>query len=404
MSRLLFLDGWRRVLADALIIAVIAVGAIDARGAKGAGLIAIGAIVGVTLTLRVHLPRGGSIPMGHAVVIAAAFQFDSAPFAAMCIVALAVGRGLDAMFDRRDWSDRRVVATVVGMVAAGLVAAAVHPHLPARSSDGWAQAALLSLLAIGLAHVAVDVAFEHRSYGWSLRGAAPVYVSLVCSAALIGMAHGWLLVFAALPLAITWYSFERYSAARRAYEQTIQALGIVPELAGHVGIGHGERTASYARALADQLELPTDAREHVVMAARLHHVGHVAVPDCTDTKPAIEDAVVASASGRILRDSGFLPEIADLVESLGAPDERDVVVATLRVASAFDDLVGEDDARAWGALAILQSRSEGPAWQTTVGALGTLLDRGDEVVTSAIAEGAPLTAAAAAAASGVLDR
>lgn len=368
-------------------------------------LVALGAVVGVTLTLRIQLPMGGSIPMGHAVVIAMAFHLDAGPYAAACAIALATGRWLSAEVRREQWSGRQVATSVAGMVAAGLAAAAFHPHLPARDGDGWAQAALLTLLAIGLAHVAVDVVLERRRSRWSWRGAMPVYVSLLSSAALLGMASDWLLVFAALPLVITWYSFERYSAARRTYEQTIQALGIVPELAGHVGIGHSERTAAYAGMLADVLELPLDAREHVVMAARLHHVGHVAVPDCKDTKPAIEDAVVASASGRILRDSGFLPEIADLVESLGAPDERDVVVATLRLASSFDDLVGEDEERARGALAILQSRDEGPAWETVVDGLRDLLERDAEFVRGAIAQGAPLTAAAAAAAaSGALDR
>jgi hypothetical protein len=224
-----------------------------------------------------------------------------------------------------------------------------------------------------------------------------VYAALISSAALIAMATGWLLVFAALPLMITWYSFERYAAARRTYEQTIQALGIVPELAGHVAIGHGERTAAYVRTLAVALDLAPDKREHVIVAARLHHVGHVAVPDCEETRPAIEDSLVAAASARILRLSGFLPEIADLVEALAAPDADDAILAILRVASAFDDLVGEAPDRARGALAILDGRAEGRAWSRVVDTLRSLVETDAAFVESAIAEGAPLTAAAAAA-------
>lgn len=363
-----------------------------------AGLLALGVLVGVTLTLRMQLPRGGSIPMGHAVVIAIAFQLSSAPYALVCAVALADAMAITFALRRGDWTGRRVGAAVLGMVAAGLVAAAVHPHVPDRSADGWAQAAFVAVLAIGLAHVAVDIVVEHRSFAVSWGTATQVYAALVCSAALLAMAQGWLLVFAALPLLITWYSFERYSAARRTYEQTIQALGIVPELAGHVSIGHGERSAAYARALADALAVDPGRRDVLVAAARLHHVGHVAVPDCEDTKPVIEDALVASASARILRDSGFLPEIADLVDSLAAPDPDDELVAVLRVVSAFDDLVGEDAERGRGALAILQGRNEGTAWASVVGVLRSLVDGDDEFVARAIAEGAPLTAAAAAAA------
>ena len=360
-------------------------------------LVALGVLVGVTLTLRIQLPRGGSIPMGHAVVIAVAFQLSSAPFVLVCASALATALVVSRVRRREEWPGRDAVVAVLGMAAAGLVAVAVHRHLPARGSDGWAQASLVGVMAIGSAHVAVDLVLGRRSDAWSWRAAAPVYAALISSAALIAMATGWLLVFAALPLMITWYSFERYAAARRTYEQTIQALGIVPELAGHVAIGHGERTAAYARALAVVLELPPERREHVVVAARLHHVGHVAVPDCEDTRPSIEDSLVATASAKILRVSGFLPEIADLVESLAAPDAGDAMVAILRVASAFDDLVGEDPDRARGALAILDARAEGRAWSYAVDTLRSLVEAETSFVESAIAEGAPLTAAAAAA-------
>jgi hypothetical protein len=360
-------------------------------------LVALGALVGVTLTLRIQLPRGGSIPMGHAVVIAVAFQLSSAPYVLVCTSALASALVVSGARRRDEWSGRDAAVAVLGMAAAGAAAVAVHRRLPVRGSDGWAQAALVGVMAIGFAHVAVDLALGRRSAAWSWRAAAPVYAALISSAALIAMAEGWLLVFAALPLMITWYSFERYAAARRTYEQTIQALGIVPELAGHVAIGHGERTAAYVRSLAVAVDVAPDRREHVVVAARLHHVGHVAVPDCEETRPGIEDGLVATASARILRVSGFLPEIADLVEALAAPRADDELVALLRVASAFDDLVGEDRDRARGAVAILDARGEGPAWSCVVDALRSLVEADDGFVDSAIAEGAPLTAAAAAA-------
>jgi hypothetical protein len=360
-------------------------------------LVALGVLVGVTLTLRIQLPRGGSIPMGHAVVIAVAFQLSSAPFVLVCASALVTALVVSAARGRDEWPGRDAAVAVLGMTAAGLAAVAVHRHLPVRGADGWAQASLLGVMAIGSAHVAVDLALGRRSAAWSWRAAAPVYAALISSAALIAMATGWLLVFAALPLMITWYSFERYAAARRTYEQTIQALGIVPELAGHVAIGHGERTAAYARALAVALDLAPEQREHVVVAARLHHVGHVAVPDCEETRPAIEDSLVATARARILRVSGFLPEIADLVEAVAAPRVDDAVVALQRVASALVDLVGEDAERALGALAILDARAEGPAWSDVVDTLRSLVEACDGIVESAIAEGAPLTAAAAAA-------
>src|SRR2546426_2804021 len=125
----------------------------------------------------------------------------------------------------------------------------------------------------------------------------------------------WMAGMAAMPLLITRFSFERYAAARRTYHQTIQALGVVPEVAGLAVPGHGERTAVYAGAMADELGLGATDRERVVTAARLHHIGYICVDDPEDPDGAcLPSAEIAKVGASILRETIFLRDVARVVE------------------------------------------------------------------------------------------
>lgn len=388
--------------ALAVALVVVAAGFLGAsRGWGGLAVVGAGVLMGIALAVDVQLPQGGTVPMGHAIVIAAAFKFQPRWFAVAGVICLTV-LGLVLEPARRRGPSNRLTGAAAAVGAAAAAAFVLHPLVPHPSDPAWGRWSLLVILGMGCVYLAVDFlvassSADRRATIW--RHAAPVYVSLLCSAAVLGMASGWMQLFAVLPLLMTQYSFQRYSAARRTYEQTIQALGIVPELAGHVGLGHGERSSAYAAAIASAMELPAATRDHVQIAAKLHHIGHVSVPDCEGSHPDVEDAMVAMSSARILRESGFLAEIADLVEGLRRPDglEDDLATAALRLATMFDDLVGEDATRAGGALAILTGRAAGDAAIAAATALRSRMEEDSSLVPSAIAAGEPLTAAAAAA-------
>src|SRR5205807_9326602 len=145
-----------------------------------------------------------------------------------------------------------------------------------------------------------------------LRLAAPVYLSLLCAAALLAVAYRrdgvWMALVAVIPLVLTRFAFERYAAAKAAYQQTIKALSIVPEVAGVTPMGHGERSAVYAVALARQLGLAGDALERIVTAARLHHIGYVTLDDPKEAI-TLEDRIrLAKQGGNILRETEFLAD------------------------------------------------------------------------------------------------
>src|SRR5437764_11837801 len=139
----------------------------------------------------------------------------------------------------------------------------------------------------------------------SLRRAVPVYLSLVCAAGLTAVAYRdggelWSLV-ALLPLVLTKFAFDRYAAAEQAYQQTIKALSIVPEVAGVTPLGHGERSAAYAVALARRLGLSDDATRRVATAARLHHIGYVTLDDPRDAVETRDRQHLSRLGGGILR-------------------------------------------------------------------------------------------------------
>jgi hypothetical protein len=257
----------------------------------------------------------------------------------------------------------------------------------------------------GTRRLHTDVRVGPVAAGWL------VYVALLCGAALLAIAYDqgpWTAVVAASPLLLTRFSFQRYSLARRTYDQTIQALAIVPELAGHASIGHGERTGAYAELIADEMRLDGTAARRLTIASRLHHIGHLSLPDMdADGVGAPNFAEVSWLGGGILRETKFLAEVAELLEAgaladLGQRPARHLAIETavLQVASDFDDYVGDDPARVDDALALVAGHHTDPDAAAAIAALGRVVAARPDTVAAAIRRGERLTSAAASAASG----
>ena len=384
----------RRALLSMAVALTAAVVFVSADGWSGLGHVALGAVVAVFLLLDVELPGGGSVPLGHAFLMALAYAMPADEFGLVAGLALVLCLPVLAHRQGPERAAGRLLGFLLAAGAAGAVGAVIRWGLPAGTDPYAPRTALLGLLAGGVAYLVVDTLAGRRPVIWQLD------VSLLCAAALLGMAYRegwWMLVFATLPLLMTRFSFQRYSVARRTYQQTIQALAIVPELAGHAPLGHGERTAAYAGALAAELGVTGADRDRIVIAARLHHIGHISVPECA-ADGSVEENPVGRAGADMLRETGFLAEVADLVQTVGRPAEPGdgVHAAIVRVATAFDELVLERPERVPGALALVASQQRDAVSQEAVEALRRLVaDTG--VVDAAIADGAPLTQAAAAA-------
>lgn len=298
-----------------------------------AGLAAVALVVAAGLLLEVDLPWGGQVPLGYAILIAVAVLVSPPATAAVAAVALVAAgavrrRGLD------------VVVTAGGSVAAALAELAFEAGVDTEATD---VGILLEVVVVGAAFLAVDLVAGRRR----LDQVAPLYITLLCAAALLAVAYeqrAALALVAAVPLLVTKYSFGRFSQARETYAQTTRALSLLPEVAGLTPLGHGERTAVYATALAEELGFDPPAVDRIATAARLHHIGHISLHEPEERHGPVDGAELGRVSAELLRETGFLAGVADLVEQVqdGRIGATTLEGAVIRVCSTLDDLAEVD--------------------------------------------------------------
>jgi hypothetical protein len=409
--------GWepleRRVLGEGVVSGVLIVAILATLGGfNGVELAALTAVTAVSLLLDVHLPQGGSVPLGYAVLIALAYLLPGGDY--MLVVLFSVLLALPVLNHRL--GELGTATTGLRWLLAAL-SAGVTAHLVAGLGLGGDHNTKILVCVVlgGVSFLTADlltarfasVPGEERV---SAGSAWPVYVTLLSAAALLALAdrfeHGgstgspWLSAIAFCPLLITRFSFERYAQASSTYRQTIQALSIVPEVAGMSRPGHGERTAVYAASLADELGVVGEDRERVITAARLHRIGFICLDDEEEEAPeSVDPRRVARVGAEMLRQTRFLRPVADLVEEveLHSPDGGTVGAAIVRIASRFDDHVVEEPVRMTGALEIISATTTDPVGRQVVSGLKRLLALRPGLVDDAILAGSPVTEAAASA-------
>lgn len=358
-----------------------------------AALAAIALVVAAGLLLEVDLPWGGQVPLGYAILIAVAVLVSPPATAAVAGVALiAAGavrrRGLD------------VVVTAGGSVAAALAELVFEAGVDTEATD---VGVLLEVVVVGAAFLAVDLIAGRRR----LHQVAPLYITLLCAAALLAVAYeqrAALALVAAVPLLVTKYSFGRFSQARETYAQTTRALSLLPEVAGLTPLGHGERTAVYATALAEELGFDPPAVDRIATAARLHHIGHISLHEPEERHGPVDGAELGRVSAELLRETGFLAGVADLVEQVqdGRVGATTLEGAVIRVCSTLDDLAEFDLRDDPFALALVHHRAG--VERTAAIALLRLHDRRPELLEEGRSASRILAQVASAAGSAGHDR
>jgi hypothetical protein len=352
-----------------------------------AALICVAVLVAGGLALEVDLPWEGEISLGYALVIAVAVLLP--PVDALAVCGLSLALVLPARWRRR----REVGAWTIAAVAAIAAQWLVRSFLPVVL---WRDAyVLLETCVAGAAFLVVDLLLRGRR----LQHVSALYASILCAAALLTLAYqrsSALALVAVVPLLVTKYSFERFSDARHTYSQTTQALSLLPEVAGLTPLGHGERTALYATALADELGIDAARAERLATAARLHHLGYISLHE-PEVRTGPPDLVrIGELSAEVLRETGFLADIADLVRDAqdgGAPAES-LDAAIIRVCSTLDDLAGDGFARPADPVAEVLRRHAGGFERTASIALLRLHDRRPDLIDDARAASRRLALAA----------
>jgi hypothetical protein len=203
-----------------------------------------------------------------------------------------------------------------------------------------------------------------------------------------------------VPLLVLRFSFHHYFDARRTYLQATQALALIPEVAGLTPLGHGERTAVYATALAESMLFSPEQVDLVATVARLHHIGQIAHPNLPEHAfgPYPEERrLIGDSSGEILSETGFLEHVAPRVAAVHCADQDELTdsIAIVRVASTLDDLVGQEPSGLSDAVVGLLARHDLGIERTVALKLAQLCDTRPAVADRAVAAGALVASAGA---------
>jgi hypothetical protein len=395
--------GERRVGAEVLIgMAAVLAALAQVHGLAGMTIGGLGFLVASSLLIVVQAPTG-SVPLGYALIIALASLQDAPSY--FLVLGIGVVATVPILVVRYGHIDtaRRAARWLLAGSACGGTAVLMRTVAPSQTATiTLLQASVAGGVFLGVDLVMRGVLPTSSSPRMRLVESWPVQLSLLSAAGLLAVAVSqkgvWTGLVVLLPLVMTRFAYDRVAAAREAYRQTIKALSIVPEVAGVTPLGHGERSAVYAVAMARELNLGNDAIERLATAARLHHIGYVAVDDPQDTAHAGNRRMLASLGGDILRQTQFLADVGDLVESVHSDNAASKTreAAVLRVATNFDHLALDDPERAQGALEIL-AFTQGDAYgAAAVLALRRVMEEDPGLMERAVESSAAVTEAAGA--------
>ena len=292
----------------ALVVALAAGASTDATN-----LVVIGTALAAGYVFELRPDGRSPLPVALAFIVVLLRAASPAEFVAIaCIAPLAA---MAVRTQPRRLADRALL--LAEFLAEGLGAGAAFYSImrAGRSADPGVVVfcALAGSVVVQLV-VADAVTLVRAGYVARLRGRGADLV-LATSGMLMAIGYGgvgrqgrlglWGPLLFSIPLVAAWYSYELFARTRRTFEQTVQALGVVPELGGLARQGHVERVARLAVSLGEQLGVGGANLRDLETAAWLHHLGAVSLDDAQAGSP-LDLADVASASADMLRSSNAL--------------------------------------------------------------------------------------------------
>lgn len=297
-------------------------------------------------------------PLSPAVAAATAFTVPAVP--ALC--GFALGLPVGWLVARARFGDESSADLLPGEAAGATAFAAVLGGLAALfpDADGSWERLVMLIPAGGAWHLASSAVRT----GWtemrqklaagllwrSALGDWAPYVVLVTAGALYGLTRQsmgwWAVLLAAMPYAFTHLAFARLATTAATYEQTIRALGRVPEVGGFGLPGHAERSADLAVAIGGELGLSPAETHLAERAALLADIGRVVLAGAAaGGNGAGSSAEVAEWSAAIVGEAPALRRVAAIVGQSPRPyrrpgEERDsglpASAQVVKVAATYD--------------------------------------------------------------------
>ncbi|MEU5881950.1 HD domain-containing phosphohydrolase [Spirillospora sp. NPDC047279] len=311
---------------------------------------------------------------------------------------IAVGRslGLDAM------ARRLFTVSVVALCFRPIVSAGI---------DWWLQLVLMCLIACFACFSDVLIAAMIRAetvrtrFGIAFRDEIRAKVALCAATSATAMlvavsttvlGPAALLIFTA-PILVTQFAFRRYAGVRATYLQTVRALSRVTEVGGYVEAGHSRRVSRMAVSMGRELGMREEALLELEYAALMHDIGQLSLADpipggATVLASPTEQRRIAELGSEVIKQTGVLDRVAGIVHLSSHPyrtghgetqngADRPVppplASRIIKVANAYDDLVGDSGDRDRGAAVLERLRLDSASEYdpTVVEALSRVVDR-----------------------------
>ncbi len=270
--------------------------------AGGAALVTGGSLVFVLGAAAVVLPIGWAIVHLRHGRRAAAEMFPSEPVG-LVVFASAFAGALSTLPSRAE-EHPAVLAAFTGAALLGFGAAVVARVLLSQERHAVARRLIL----------------VRALADW------PAYAALYSSAALYAVTWrplgAWSVPLAGLPYLFSHLSLDRLQDTRRTYEQTIRALGAIPEASGQVSTGHSARTADLGVAVGAEIGLGGRILRRLEYAALLHDIGRVVLANPAVAQGDYSFADVSEWSAAIISEARYLEPVADIVALQHAPFRR----------------------------------------------------------------------------------
>jgi response regulator RpfG family c-di-GMP phosphodiesterase len=250
----------------------------------------------------------------------------------------------------------------------------------------------------------------HARFGIALRDeveaklalcAATSATALLIAVATTAMGEAALLIFT-VPILVTQFAFRRYAGTRATYLQTVRALSRVTEVGGYVETGHSRRVSQLAVAMGRELGMIEEELLELEYAALMHDIGQLSLGDpipggATVLASPAEQRRIAELGAEVIKQTGVLDRVAHIVQlsshpyrtgldpasgdqaggGEGRPIPPPLAGRIIKVANAYDDLVGDSSDRDRGAAVLERLRLDSAAEYdpTVVEALSRVVDR-----------------------------
>lgn len=217
---------------------------------------------------------------------------------------------------------------------------------------GW-QLLLMSVQRSARTH-----AILRRAFLEEVSAVGPLAAATTSTAVVVAVAVGTLGPIAVplflIPQMLLNLAVARQAGVRTAQRQTIFALSRLTDLSGYTPPGHAERVADYSVAIGRDMGMSERELVDLQSAALLHDLGQVSlrrsIPGgATLLTSPLDQRRIAAAGAAILSRTAELSRLATVVQDQSVAYRRTTDMGlvslssrVLKVANAFDDLVGID--------------------------------------------------------------